>query len=801
LQEKTITRGTASKTAIRFYVTAKSKGLLKTSIPIVADSEGRYFFGVWLKAVTVGDKISTGVIKNTNTISDIYTAADTDWHYVVRYFDVNIADEITPVIIPETENTTFYIDDVSLGQGFAGANADWNVTNGIAKVVTDFFETEADNGATFVSISEEANLSNVHDGKKSLKVSTTNGANISNKGIVTIKSNNTIGNRFQHPVVTSRAYQTSVWVKSETVADVFSVLNIANVNTTSNKTTLVANTWTQVFSPVVFLDGTNESQIEVFPRLYFTTPNTNYFVDELSLQWGVKDGLNSHVWTGTVDTDWTNLNNWNSGTAVPSSSDNVFIPAGLANNPIINENTGFVTKNLTVEGALTLENGASLIVNGVSEGEITYNLKVNDTKWHLVSSPVVGETYNNAWVENNLIDDSSSSNNNLGIASYLNTTDLNGDWLYATKGSSGNFMNGQGYSVKKDEITKSDISFKGTLKNENFITRIDQGFGNKNKWNLLGNPFPSYVLVSDLLALNTNNLTETHKAVYVWDTSENSGEGGYKPLMAEDYIHPGQGFFVSANNSNLDNFTISKSLQSHDISSLFYKSSTDSSIKLIISDGKKNRTTAINYSLGKTTKLDPAFDIGTFTGTSSTLSIYTHLVSNSQGVDFARQALPNDFENLIVPIGVNAEVGKEISFAAVSLNLPADVKVFLEDRETSVFSNLSENNSNYKVMLSKRLHGIGRFYLHTTRNSLNLREVDLQNISIYKTNKNTLRIAGLPNENSSFKLFTLLGKELIRFSFESNGVKEVLLPKFAVGVHLVQIQTNNGMVQKKIFLD
>ena len=569
----------------------------------------------------------------------------------------------------------------------------------------------------------------------------------------------------------------------------------------SSKITLPVNTWIQVFSPVVSLDGSNASEIEMYPKLYFTTPNTHYYVDDFFLDWDAEGELNSVVWSGSIDNNWSNVSNWKSDSVLPSTNDNVYIPSSLINYPAIAENTSVSINKLNIDGSLTIENGASLIVKEVSKGEIKYNLKVNDTKWHLVSSPVVGETYDTTWVENNLIDDSSSANNNLAIASYTNTTDLDGDWVYPKIGDSGGFNNGQGYSIKKDEITNSDISFTGAIKIEDFFTTIDKGFGDENKWNLVGNPFPSYILVGDLLALNLESLTNTHLAVYVWDNSKNSEEGGYQPLLGEDYIHPGQGFFVSANNENLDNFTISRSLQRHNAPGLFYKSNTDSSIKLIISDGKKNRVTEISYSLGKTTKLDPAFDIGTFTGVPSLLSIYTHLVNNSKGVDFVRQALPRDFENLIVPIGINAEVGKEISFSAESLNLPADIKVFIEDRETGVFSSLKENNSNYKVLLSKSLKGIGRFYLHTSRSSLNLRDVVLQNISIYKINKNILRIVGLPNGNSSFRLFTLLGKELMNFSFESSGVKDVLLPKLAVGVHFIQIQTKNGWVRKKVILE
>ena len=801
LQEKSETRGSSSETAVRYYGTTKSKGFLKTSVPIVADSEGRYFFGVWIKAENIGDKISIGIKNNTNFLTDIYTATNLNWNYVVKYFDANIADQITLVMIPETENVTFYIDDSFLGQGLAGANIEWNTTNGIVKTYTDFFETEADSGTTYASISEEVNLNNIHEGLKSLKVRTTSAASVSNRGIISLKSNKTVGHRFQHPELTKREYQTSVWVKSETIADVFYALNVDGVNMSSSKITLPVNTWIQVFSPVVSFDGSNTSEIEMYPKLYFSTPNTNYYVDDFFLDWDAEGALNSVVWSGGTDNNWSNVSNWNSDSVLPSSNDHVYIPAGLINYPTIAENTSVSIKNLTIDGLLTVANGASLIVEEVSNGEIAYNLKVDDTKWHLVSSPVVGETYDSAWVENNLIDDTSSSNNNLAIASYTNTTDLDGDWIYPTIGDSGSFNNGQGYSVKKDEITISDISFKGSIKNDDFFTTIDKGFGDENKWNLVGNPFPSYILVSDLLALNSESLTNTHRTVYVWDNSENSEEGAYKPLLSQDFIHPGQGFFVNANNKDLDNFTISRSLQKPNVSGVFYKSNTDSSIKLIIPDGNKNRTTEINYSLGKTTELDPTFDIGTFTGSSSLLKVYTHLVSKSEGVDFIRQALPRDFENLIVPIGVNAEVGKEISFSAECLNLPSDIKVYIEDREIGVVMDIGENNSNYKVMLSKSLKGIGRFYLHTSKSTLKLQDVVLQNVSIYKINKNILRVVGLPNGNFSFKVYTMLGKELMSFSSESTGIKDILLPRVAVGVYFIQIQTKDGWIREKIILE
>ena len=54
-------------------------------------------------------------------------------------------------------------------------------------------------------------MNNIHEGLKSLKVRTTSAASVSNRGIISLKSNKTVGHRFQHPELTKRAYQTSVW--------------------------------------------------------------------------------------------------------------------------------------------------------------------------------------------------------------------------------------------------------------------------------------------------------------------------------------------------------------------------------------------------------------------------------------------------------------------------------------------------------------------------------------------------------------------------------------------------------------
>ena len=833
-QEKSVTRGASSVTAVRYYVTAKSKGFLKTSAPIVADAEGRYFFGVWVKATNVGDKISIGIRKNTNILTDIYTATNTDWAFVVKYFDVNIADEITPVIIPETENVTFYIDDVSLGQGLANSTIEWHVTNGIVKTHIDFFETEPDAGTTNASISEETGATNIQEGKKSLKVVTTATANVSNKGIVSFKANTTVGNRYQHPALTKREYRAAVWAKSETVADVFCVLNVAGVNTTSSKITLAANTWTEVFSPVVLLDGSNSDEIEIYPKLYFTSPNTTYYVDNFYLDWNVEGVFNNSVWNGSVDTDWANLNNWNSN-KIPTATNDVLIP-NVAIKPIIKTGTIAIVNNITIATAaeLTIESGGaltsfgnlsqngtftinsdatangSLIVKGTSLGDITY-LRYLTTNWHLISSPVFGQSINS------LSGEVTTSGNRYGIAPYKNNVVSTSGWSHYTTsniGDAGNFLKAKGYSIQKSGLAGT-IALTGSLYLDDIGESISITDGVDGlvgtRWNLIGNPYTASLhgnnaadAANNFLKVNidANILDPARAGMYLWN-----GTPPYEVKSLDDaafYIAPGQAFFVHAPGGGGTTASFTETMQTHQTGNVFLKSSTTyPEMILHVTDNANSSSTKIRYIEDKTTGLDPGSDVGTFTLADASFEVYTHLVSNDTTVAFAIQALPNtNYENMIVPVGMHAEAGKEITFSLNRTNFIGLMQIFLEDKVTNTFTRLDEVNSSYKVTLTDNLSGIGRFYLHTTQAALSLdNNFNLDKISIYKLDKTTLKIAGLPEGTATIKIYSMLGKQVMSTSFTANVFKDLALPNVSKGIYLVQLETENGKLNKKIIIE
>ena len=492
-------------------------------------------------------------------------------------------------------------------------------------------------------------------------------------------------------------------------------------------------------------------------------------------------------WTGNVDSNWGDVGNWSSG-SVPSEVTNVTIASGTIT---IGATTGANVNNLTVTGgALEIEAGGSLMVSGTATGNVIYKRNLtskvgNQEGWHTITSPVVGQVYNDAFVTTNNI--ASGTGNNRGIATYNNN---NVDWDYFQAGGSDTFGTAGGYIIKT--TASGGISFTGTINTSDVAKALTVGTG--NGFNLVGNPFPAYISSATLLTSNTALLAS--QTIWVWNQNTKVYEA---KVTGDDFkVAPGQGFFVEA--SSAGNMNFATSIQSHETDT-FLKSAGKSDVVLNVANGKNNKFAKIYYRDLATTGFDNGYDGKTFNGVKNDFAVFTRLVSNDTGENYQIQSLPTaDIESMIIPVGLKAVANSEIIFSAEALNLPIGVKVFLEDRASNNITRI--DNSNYKVTLDEGLDGIGRFYLHISQSVLSIdTNVLLDNISVYKADNATLRVVGLSNGKSTIKLFNLLGKQLINNSFDSNGVKEISLPNLSSGIYLVQVETEAGKLTKKIIIE
>jgi len=524
------------------------------------------------------------------------------------------------------------------------------------------------------------------------------------------------------------------------------------------------------------------------------------------------------TWDGSDSNSWSLAANW-VGNAVPTADSNVIIPDGLPNDPTISGSVvaGNVTLNadvsltitgtLTNKGITTINSGASLTASsGTITGNLKYNRNLGTTNWYLISSPVVGQTVY-SYMNNHSLASGITNTNNRGISTYNNTTPGWEFYLVSFTGTD-EFTSGQGFSTK---LTASgDISFVGTMPTSDIDISITSS---TNGFNLIGNPYPSYIAANNL-ADATNNILKvndtdndflTESTIWLWDQSLNAGAGAYTQInhSTSRFIAPGQGFFVSSNGTNT--FSITEAMQSHQSTDVFNRSVTTSrpEIKLMISNGTSIKETDIFYIDGSTTDFNDGYDSSMFEGFSNNFAIYTHLVTGSQGQNLGIQSLPNtNHESLIVPIGINADAGEEIIFTANALNIPNGLNVFLEDRELGVYTQLDAANAEYAVTLTNNLNGIGRFYLHTnTQSALDVDSFDLSTVSIYKTSTTNLRIAGLQHGNAAISIFDILGKKVLQSSFEASGINDITLPNVKTGVYIIRLSTDNGTLNKKIILN
>ena len=58
----------------------------------------------------------------------------------------------------------------------------------------------------------------------------------------------------------------------------------------------------------------------------------------------------------------------------------------------------------------------------------------------------------------------------------------------------------------------------------------------------------------------------------------------------------------------------------------------------------------------------------------------------------------------------------------------------------------------------------------------------------------------MQNGTANIQLYNILGKEVLKGSFEGNGVNDIALPKINSGVYIVKIATETGTTNKKIII-
>ncbi|CAL2090979.1 lamin tail domain-containing protein [Tenacibaculum sp. 190524A02b] len=556
--------------------------------------------------------------------------------------------------------------------------------------------------------------------------------------------------------------------------------NTNNLTNSSGTITLKNDSGTTI--DTVFYDDGHVSSTDGNGDSYeLINVNNNNSSTSSNWQGSIKDGgspkrASGATWTGTTSNDWANSNNWLNDTN-PSFSSDVLIPNTVTNYP--------TASSFIITNSITFEEGASLITSSFVNGTITYNRSLT-TNWHLIASPVINETVEDI-ISNHSLATGSGSNVGLG---FYNNSGANA-WTYQTSTSTGTINEGTGMIIKLDAA--GTVKFSGDF-NKDPIT-IGLTTGDRTSFNLIGNSFTAYVNSTAFLNSISNAPTFSEQTVWLWDGTQYITRNLANPIE----IAPAQGFFVKAAINN--NVFLNPSMLSHQGTDTFMREEPKTNIELFVESNNVKKSTDLFYINNTTTAFDNGYDSSVFDGVSENFNIYTQLLSNPNNEikKLAIQSLPNNnYENMVVPVGITSEAGKEITFSITTTNLPNTIEVYLEDRLNNVFTNLSKEN--YKVVVNGST--TDQFYIHTTSQKLGVDsfENSLENIRIYQSSKNELTVTGLSSKVNNIHVYSIVGKSIS--SIKTNGNNTTIsLPRASTGVYLVEITSEVGKTSKKIIFE
>jgi len=454
---------------------------------------------------------------------------------------------------------------------------------------------------------------------------------------------------------------------------------------------------------------------------------------------------------------------------------------------------------LTPGGIFSIEsdatNSGSFINTTAVATNITYNrYMTGGDKWHLISSPVVGQDIGDLLTNTNNGIAYSIPNSNYAMADYDEASGHFNAFFESTV--AGDFIEAKGYEVLRS--SSGEVSFTGTINTADETIAITRG---GNGWNLIGNPYPSAICVNtdadgtnNLITVNTAQLDEIF-TIYFWDAAS-SAYVAVSNASAADYVPPGQGFFVKSKIGG-GIISITEAMQSHQPSADF--KSTNSvwpRINLLVETSETKRSTQIAFNSEMTNGLDVGYDAGIFK--SGSLSLYSRLLEDN-GVDFAIQCLPEEYDELVIPIGLDALAGTNLVFSAEINNIPENFTFLLEDTQTGIITELGQNS--YTIELDAASNGIGRFYLHANRNNVGIDNLYLHPEETFKIISNSqsgnIQVLGTINQATKAIIYDMRGRLITSVQLSRNNENIIPFNNAQNGIYIIRFQSNDRVVSKK----
>jgi len=490
-------------------------------------------------------------------------------------------------------------------------------------------------------------------------------------------------------------------------------------------------------------------------------------------------------------------------------------------------------------GSLTLNSSstefASIIVEGTASGNITYNRFVNYQaagEWDIIGPPVLNQNMQ-SFAQTNTNNNTTSGAMAMGgdyyaLGQYLTQW---GSWVNYTTSTipNANFPAAKGYQMGTNSIgSGSDtqgqtLAFTGeiatTTQTINIQNQNGANGGNGRRWNLVANPFSSYINGNtnagatnggtNFIDVNANVLDLEYTGLYYWDADED-GWDVFNQLQTNSndgtlFIAPGQGFFVAARNSEVAQISFTPQMRTilggDDFISgapilLNYK------LDLKLFNGSAERAkTKFHFQQGLTLGLDAGYDAGAY---NQAAALSSRLPEDDQGVNFQLNAMNLESAyNQSIPLVINQQEGQNFRVSISNNTLPEDVNVYLEDTQNGTLTSLKDQD--FELIAQSDLSDAGRFYIRFTTQNLAVNDVlSPSSLTVFKLNTDAfVTIQGLTPEmgKTTATIYNMLGMKVREKALNNTAAtQQISTQGLASGVYIINLKAGEQAISKKIII-
>ncbi|MFK7952688.1 MAG: hypothetical protein AB8B73_07550 [Ekhidna sp.] len=514
--------------------------------------------------------------------------------------------------------------------------------------------------------------------------------------------------------------------------------------------------------------------------------NGGDFAKELTIS--IDDVIEPIVWDGSA---WSNITG-------PTTSDDVIINntytyfgnGSFTCKDLTINSGGFLVVNLrgTLEvngdivnnGAIRVTTGSSFIsydANSFSGNDIEFrrNTRYADGKYSFVGTPVAQS--------------STIIGSDLGtdVYKYNEVTGYGANGINRWEdASSDELIPGKGFTqANQQEIIFIGVPNTGTITHTGTYTE-DTDDANEG-WNLVSNPYPTAINVSDFLAANMN----TSGSVYIWDDNGSNSQRGSNAdyivangTMAtssqmdvdanryNNHLGSSQGFFVKLNSAANTTITFTETMRREDKNEddNFYRQAPLPIARVNLTDSEGLfKQAVVGFAEDATeNKLNRTYDAQSF----NALSDYG-LYTMKAGRSLTLNGMTQDWETIQLQLNV-----KEAGKYQISVQLESyENDLYLRDNVTGEITDL--RNSSYSFTSQAGIY-TDRFELLSSPSDV--LGLEASKVLVYAHNS-ILHIQQEAGETREYQLFNMHGQKLLTKSVISK--EEVNLGAYAKGIYLV----------------